>query len=220
MSSHRLFLLNFNDKLEINLDYHRAYLAATYRQLAIGSKNLLKIYDLSSILIRKTFISNDYQVITIPNEILALTSSIDRFVYVYCSEENNDQLKICSKENDDEQQQTLVIPSFDRTKQVQLGVFDDGSIYLAYETKVFCLNTGNHWSFDVNIKKLCCGKEHGVILLEDGRVFSWGNGLHGALGHGDLEPCSEPKSIEQLESDVNDIAAGGWHSLGKSHWEI
>jgi alpha-tubulin suppressor-like RCC1 family protein len=68
---------------------------------------------------------------------------------------------------------------------------------------------------DSNISKLCSGKEHALVLLADGRLFTWGNGLHGALGLGDLEPCTQPTFIEILSNDVRDIAAGGWHSLGR-----
>jgi hypothetical protein len=206
----RLRLLNFEKEIEINvdekIDLSKAFIAATYRQLAIASGCLLTIYDLSPILLNENF-NNTYDVIITPNPILALTSTIDRIVYIY----HDEQLKICSIPAEE---QVFQIESFDVNNKIHLCSLDDGSIFIGYETKIFSL-TNNQWSFDSKIAKLCSGKEHVLVLLSDGRLFTWGNGLHGALGLGDLEPCTQPTPIEALGNDVIDIAAGGWHSLGR-----
>ena len=206
----RLRLLNFEKEIEINvdekIDLSKAFIAATYRQLAIASGCSLTIYDLSPILLNEN-LNNIHDVIVTPKPILALTSTIDRIVYIYYDE----QLKICSIPG---QEQDFQIESFDVNNKIHLCSLDDGSIFIGYETKIFSL-ANNQWSFDSKIVKLCSGKEHVLVLLSDRRLFTWGNGLHGALGLGDLEPCTQPTSIEALENDVIDIAAGGWHSLGK-----
>lgn len=206
----RLRLLNFNKEIEINvdekIDLSQAFIAATYRQLAIASGCMLTIYDLSPILLNDE-LKNSYDVIMTPNPILALTSTIDRIIYIYHSE----QLKICSIPSEE---QNFQIESFDVNNKIHLCSLDDRSIFIGYETNIFSL-TNNQWSFDSKIVKLSSGKEHVLVLLSDGRLFTWGNGLHGALGLGDLEPCIQPTPIEVLGNDVIDIAAGGWHSLGK-----
>ncbi|XP_078669983.1 RCC1 domain-containing protein 1-like [Branchiostoma floridae x Branchiostoma belcheri] len=68
-----------------------------------------------------------------------------------------------------------------------------------------------------NVTALCCGKEHSLALTVSGRVFSWGNGSRGQLGHGTTEACKTPQVIEALEGvTMVTIAAGGWHSVSVS----
>ena len=211
MSSSLLRILHFDKEILLNIDERidlsQALIAATYRQLAIASNCLLTIYNLSSILLNEEHYPNIYDVITTPSPILALTSTIDRIIYVY----HIDQLKICSIPS---QEQDLTIVSFDNQKKIHLCSTDDGNVFIGYESKIFSL-TQFHYAFDSTIVKISSGKEHVLVLLEDGRLFTWGNGLHGALGLGDLEPCPQPTQIEALGNDVIDTVAGGWHSLGK-----
>lgn len=210
----RLRLLNFDKEIDINIDERinlsQEFIAATFRQLVIASECILTIYDLSSILLNEPF-NNLYDVITIPNKILALTSTIDRIIYVYHSIDNSEELKICSLFCEE---QNLIIQSLDQNEKIHLCSLDDGTIFIGYKTQIYSLKN-QQWSLDTNIKKISSGKDHVLVLLSDGRLFTWGNGLHGALGLGDLEPCTQPTFIEILSNDVKDIAAGGWHSLGK-----
>ncbi|CAF1195553.1 unnamed protein product, partial [Adineta ricciae] len=212
----RLCLLNHDKQIDINIDESISltdvFITATYRQLVLATKCFITIYDLSSVLHGEQLTSS-YEKITIPNPILALTSTIDRVIYAYRSADNSNELKICSIHSQ-AQEHSLTIGSLDSNDNIHLCSLDDGTIYLAYGSKIVSLSTNDQWLFDSKIVKLCSGKEHALILLSDGRVFSWGNGLHGALGHGDLEPCSQPTHIEALsDHTVTDIAAGGWHSL-------
>ena len=34
------------------------------------------------------------------------------------------------------------------------------------------------------IRKLVCGKKHSILLSENGKIYSYGIGEYGALGHG------------------------------------
>jgi len=212
----RLRVLHHDKQIDINidekLDFSHLFIAATYRQLVIASQCILTIYDLSTILVDEKF-HNLYHTITTPNPILALTSTIDRIIYVYRSLENPEQLKICSISSQ-QQEQCLTIESLNLDEKIHICSLDNGTIFLAYNSKIFSL-TNDQWSFDSKIVKICSGKEHVLVLLSDGRIFTWGNGLHGALGLGDLEPCSQPTHIASLSNDIIDIAAGGWHSLGE-----
>lgn len=188
------------------------FLVATYRQLAIASGRLITIYDLSTTLFGEPF-SNNYEKIEAPNTVLALASTIDRIIYLYQS--NNDPTKILiSSINDQERIREISIPSFKIDEPIYLCALDDGTIFIGYEREIYC-DSGEKWTMDNKIKKLVCGKEHILVLLVNGQILSWGNGLHGSLGHGDLEPCLKPTLIEVLGDTVADIAAGGWHSLGQ-----
>ena len=56
--------------------------------------------------------------------------------------------------------------------------------------------------------------EHSLAVTEVGRVYSWGGGSAGRLGHGDQEDQGTPKLIEALqEVRVVGVAAGYCHSL-------
>lgn len=60
--------------------------------------------------------------------------------------------------------------------------------------------------------ELACGQYHSMALCGK-RVYSWGNGDDGRLGHGDLESYLEPTAIASFsEIPVKVIACGGSHS--------
>ena len=57
------------------------------------------------------------------------------------------------------------------------------------------------------------GGKHAMALTVDGRVFSWGEGDDGKLGHCSRLSCDKPRLIEALKSKrVRDIACGSSHS--------
>lgn len=67
------------------------------------------------------------------------------------------------------------------------------------------------------IRKLISGAEHTLLLTTNGDIFSFGCGLRGALGHGDVNSYEKPKLIEALAGiKINDIAAGSFHSVAVS----
>lgn len=58
------------------------------------------------------------------------------------------------------------------------------------------------------------GQYHSVALTMDGRVFTWGWGVHGQLGHGDTLQKNIPTLVnELLGSVIRTIAAGHAHTL-------
>ena len=59
-----------------------------------------------------------------------------------------------------------------------------------------------------------CGRNHSLAITEAGRIYSWGCGGHGRLGHNNRESQSTPKLIEALQGvTVASAAAGALHSL-------
>lgn len=58
------------------------------------------------------------------------------------------------------------------------------------------------------------GQYHSVALTIDGRVFTWGWGVHGQLGHGDTEEKNLPTLVTSLLGTVVcHISAGHAHTL-------
>ncbi|XP_058056076.1 uncharacterized protein LOC131207478 [Anopheles bellator] len=68
------------------------------------------------------------------------------------------------------------------------------------------------------VRKIVAGFEHTLLLTSNGDVYSWGGGLRGQLGNGEIAPSEvAPKLVEALAGvKMVDIAAGGWHSAAVS----
>ncbi|KAK9152583.1 hypothetical protein Sjap_000063 [Stephania japonica] len=63
---------------------------------------------------------------------------------------------------------------------------------------------------DVHVIQIASGGFHSLALTDGGKVFSWGHGGHGQLGHSSLENQKVPKMIEALaEECIVYIACGG-----------
>lgn len=57
------------------------------------------------------------------------------------------------------------------------------------------------------------GGKHALALTQDGKVFSWGQGEDGELGHGNRLSLDRPRPLEAFRSKrVRDIACGSAHS--------
>ena len=63
------------------------------------------------------------------------------------------------------------------------------------------------------VTDIACGWDHCLALDGEGKVFSWGSGLNGKLGHGSENNCAMPSAIESLSGvRICRIAAGCEHS--------
>ncbi|CRL02239.1 CLUMA_CG015120, isoform A [Clunio marinus] len=57
------------------------------------------------------------------------------------------------------------------------------------------------------------GGKHAMAITLDGKIFSWGEGEDGKLGHGNRITLEKPKLIESLKTKrIRDIACGSAHS--------
>lgn len=64
------------------------------------------------------------------------------------------------------------------------------------------------------VSAVSCGSGHVVVTTADGRVYSWGMGGHGQLGHGNTLDVALPVKVEALSSArVCAVATGIAHSL-------
>ena len=61
--------------------------------------------------------------------------------------------------------------------------------------------------FNHQVKDIACGSYHVLMLLNNGDVYSWGNGSFGRLGFGNTSNHDYPKKIESV-SNVKYITAG------------
>lgn len=61
---------------------------------------------------------------------------------------------------------------------------------------------------------IACGSFHSLCVTRAGKLYSWGHGAHGELGHGDNLNRSKPKLILNLVRDsIADIGCGSAHTI-------
>mmetsp|Transcript_36547 Transcript_36547/g.84712 ORF Transcript_36547/g.84712 Transcript_36547/m.84712 type:complete len:432 (+) Transcript_36547:523-1818(+) len=64
------------------------------------------------------------------------------------------------------------------------------------------------------IVNIVSGGTHQIAICSEGQVFTWGDGCHGELGHGEARDEEEPRRVEVLQGQrITAIAAGFWHSV-------
>ncbi|XP_072951240.1 ultraviolet-B receptor UVR8 [Typha angustifolia] len=66
----------------------------------------------------------------------------------------------------------------------------------------------------LGIARIACGGAHAIALTGDGRVLTWGRGMRGQLGHGELENCVRPKPVKFFESFTISYVSAGWNHSG------
>ncbi|KQX56140.1 MULTISPECIES: RCC1 domain-containing protein [unclassified Streptomyces] len=62
------------------------------------------------------------------------------------------------------------------------------------------------------VKQISAGCDFSLALLENGKVYAWGRGIHGQLGTGTRATSSVPRQVVGLENVV-EIDAGCYHAL-------
>jgi len=66
----------------------------------------------------------------------------------------------------------------------------------------------------VRFRSISCGGYHSLAIDEYNRVWTWGQGLWGKLGHGDQRSMYDPKLVDALKYQIcQNIAAGESHSI-------
>ncbi|GMF17806.1 unnamed protein product [Phytophthora fragariaefolia] len=64
------------------------------------------------------------------------------------------------------------------------------------------------------IIKVACGWDHSLAVSTSGRVYTWGSGTNGKLGHGDEESFDTPTLVRSMEGKkVKDAKAGCEHTV-------
>ncbi|WP_217231634.1 RCC1 domain-containing protein [Streptomyces anulatus] len=62
------------------------------------------------------------------------------------------------------------------------------------------------------VKQISAGCDFSLALLENGKVYAWGRGIHGQLGSGSRATSSVPRQVTGLEN-ITEIDAGCHHAL-------
>uniref|UniRef100_A0A0A9CB76 Uncharacterized protein n=1 Tax=Arundo donax TaxID=35708 RepID=A0A0A9CB76_ARUDO len=65
----------------------------------------------------------------------------------------------------------------------------------------------------VQVLSVACGSWHSALITSSGKVFTFGDGVFGTLGHGNRESVAYPKEVETLSGfRTMKVACGLWHS--------
>ncbi|XP_062180342.1 PH, RCC1 and FYVE domains-containing protein 1-like [Phragmites australis] len=65
----------------------------------------------------------------------------------------------------------------------------------------------------LQILSVACGSWHSALITSSGKVYTFGDGTFGVLGHGNRESVAYPKEIEALNGfRTVKVACGVWHS--------
>ncbi|CAL4106537.1 unnamed protein product, partial [Meganyctiphanes norvegica] len=51
-----------------------------------------------------------------------------------------------------------------------------------------------------NVVAVACGQFHSLAITKDGKLYTWGWGVHGQLGHGNVEDQHRPKLVKKLKN--------------------
>lgn len=69
----------------------------------------------------------------------------------------------------------------------------------------------------VKVKDVAVGKEHSMALTVTGDVVTWGSGMRGQLGIGELCQAEKPVPVESLQGvPITAITCGAWHCAALS----
>ncbi|KAG0692673.1 RCC1 domain-containing protein 1 [Chionoecetes opilio] len=72
-------------------------------------------------------------------------------------------------------------------------------------------------ALQVKVRDVAVGKEHSMALTVAGDVLTWGSGMRGQLGIGELCQSEKPVPVESLQGvPVTAIACGAWHCVALS----
>lgn len=64
----------------------------------------------------------------------------------------------------------------------------------------------------VKVMQVVCGQYHSMALTADGKVYTWGWGIHGQLGHSSCNNEVYPRKLN-FNKRIKQITAGHAHSL-------
>ncbi|KAL5706271.1 hypothetical protein ACHQM5_024466 [Ranunculus cassubicifolius] len=66
---------------------------------------------------------------------------------------------------------------------------------------------------ELQVLSVACGTWHSAIVTSNGKLFTFGDGSFGVLGHGDRESVAYPREVESLSGlKTIKVACGVWHT--------
>ena len=67
------------------------------------------------------------------------------------------------------------------------------------------------------VSLICLGPNHAAVLTNCGALFTWGSGMHGALGHGNSSDINRPTRVKRLAGvAVSSVSCGNNHTVAST----
>ena len=60
----------------------------------------------------------------------------------------------------------------------------------------------------ISVKSVACGRNFTAAVTTSGRLYTWGQGSHGQLGHGDFSDRCTPVLVQSLRRKIASIGCG------------
>jgi RCC1 and BTB domain-containing protein len=94
------------------------------------------------------------------------------------------------------------------------GLDNDGSLGHGEEVRWCCSPKIIGALRGICICEIGAGRDHSCAITDAGQLFTWGSGLFGKLGHGDVAAQPLPKLVARLDGTmVVRVSAGHFHTL-------
>ncbi|KAM4565993.1 putative E3 ubiquitin-protein ligase HERC4 isoform 2-T2 [Odontesthes bonariensis] len=65
----------------------------------------------------------------------------------------------------------------------------------------------------LGVSSISCGESHTAVLTKDGKVFTFGEGSNGQLGHNSSNNEVMPRQVDGLDGSASQVACGRCHTL-------
>ncbi|CAM9591613.1 unnamed protein product, partial [Ectocarpus fasciculatus] len=84
---------------------------------------------------------------------------------------------------------------------------------LVYQASVTEATISRQASVRVDVKAVCAGRDHTLLLTKSGRVYSWGSNRRGQLGHSNFQSSALPRMVGGMVKNAKMISCGAHHSV-------
>ncbi|KAI8100442.1 hypothetical protein M9435_006926 [Picochlorum sp. BPE23] len=99
------------------------------------------------------------------------------------------------------------------SNESSLAVTEDGRVYAWGKCASPIPSLLNSGVFSrIKIASVACGPYHCGGICSQGKLYTWGEGMAGKLGHGDVQSRSQPTLVADLPGVVQKVSCGLWHS--------
>ena len=99
------------------------------------------------------------------------------------------------------------------SNESSLAVTEDGRVYAWGKCASPIPSLLNSGVFSrIKIASVACGPYHCGAICSQGKLYTWGEGLAGKLGHGDVQSRVQPTLVADLPGVVQKVACGLWHT--------
>ncbi|XP_061538202.1 probable E3 ubiquitin-protein ligase HERC6 isoform X1 [Phycodurus eques] len=127
----------------------------------------------------------------------------------------------------------LQVPALNGIPVSQISAGAAHALFLTLSGLVYCCGANQHGQLGLNriddkgrfnicvvpalrrlsVSFITCGEAHSAVLTKEGKVYTFGEGAHGQLGHGSSANQLTPKPVDGMDGVASQVACGRRHTL-------